>query len=341
MTQAMADRLSPAGPMRRMLRWPAPGNMRRKQLARAVDVEPAQEVHVLELDAPRPDAQAAQRRRPAGHDQGVEVREPQREGRAAAGVALGVLVVVGGLEGADGLAHQREKPVRGPIAKMSGWRGSSQGASGQAVGREQQGGQPAAAGAAVAPVHLDDLAPPGSQLHVQHAKMVADHDSPPAAAASAGAPGTSRISRQSWGQKPTQRPQWRHTCGSLSAVRNTASTGQARAHSPQRMHCFLRTTTPPPARCVNAPVGQAAAHGAGSQARQVRASKPVDRPPAEAMRIPAVFQERILVHQARAGERTRVAADAALHVRGRQDLHGGSGGAGRLVLSFRCSVLRC
>jgi hypothetical protein len=41
-------------------------------------------------------------------------------------------------------------------------------------------------------------------------------------------------------------------------------------------------------------VGQAAAQGAGSQARQVRASKPVDSPPEEAMRMPAVFQDRFL-----------------------------------------------
>src|SRR5512139_3528917 len=73
-----------------------------------------------------------------------------------------------------------------------------------------------------------------------------------------------------------------------------ASTGQALAHSPQRMQRFLRTSTPPPFRCVYAPVGQAAAQGAGSQARQVRASNPVDNPPDDRMRIPAVSQERRL-----------------------------------------------
>jgi hypothetical protein len=58
------------------------------------------------------------------------------------------------------------------------------------------------------------------------------------------------------------------------------------------MQSFARTTTPPPLRWEKAPVGQAAAQGAGSQARQVRASKPVDSPPEEAMRMPAVFQDR-------------------------------------------------
>jgi len=41
-------------------------------------------------------------------------------------------------------------------------------------------------------------------------------------------------------------------------------------------------------------VGQAAAQGAGRQARQVLASKPVERPPEEEMRIPAVSHERSL-----------------------------------------------
>ena len=47
-----------------------------------------------------------------------------------------------------------------------------------------------------------------------------------------------------------------------------------------------------PFRREYAPVRQAAAQGAGSQARQVCASKPVDMPPEDAMRIPAVSQDR-------------------------------------------------
>jgi hypothetical protein len=73
-----------------------------------------------------------------------------------------------------------------------------------------------------------------------------------------------------------------------------ASTGQAFAQSPQRMQRFFFTMTPPPFRCVYAPVGQAAAQGAGSQARQVRASNPVESPPEDRMRIPAVSQESLL-----------------------------------------------
>jgi hypothetical protein len=41
-------------------------------------------------------------------------------------------------------------------------------------------------------------------------------------------------------------------------------------------------------------VGQANTQGAGSQARQVLASKPVDSPPDEAMRMPAVSHDRFL-----------------------------------------------
>ena len=73
-----------------------------------------------------------------------------------------------------------------------------------------------------------------------------------------------------------------------------ASTGQALAHCPQRMQSFFLTMTPPPLRWEYAPVGHAFAQGAGSQARQGLASNPVDRPPDEIIRIPAVSQDRRL-----------------------------------------------
>jgi hypothetical protein len=74
-----------------------------------------------------------------------------------------------------------------------------------------------------------------------------------------------------------------------------ASTGQARAHAPQWMQMLFRTMTPPPSRCEYAPVGQASAHGAtGSQARQCLASYPVESPPVDLMRMPALFHERFL-----------------------------------------------
>jgi hypothetical protein len=60
------------------------------------------------------------------------------------------------------------------------------------------------------------------------------------------------------------------------------------------MQRLFFTSTPPPWRCAYAPVGHAAAQGAESQARQVLASNPVDRPPEEAMRMPAVSQDRRL-----------------------------------------------
>jgi hypothetical protein len=60
------------------------------------------------------------------------------------------------------------------------------------------------------------------------------------------------------------------------------------------MHSFFFTITPPPFRCEKAPVGHASAQGAGLQARQVRASKPVDNPPEDLIRIPAVSHESFL-----------------------------------------------
>jgi hypothetical protein len=57
------------------------------------------------------------------------------------------------------------------------------------------------------------------------------------------------------------------------------------------MHSFFLTSTPPPFRWEKAPVGQARAQGAGRQARQGRDSKPVDSPPVERIRIPALSQE--------------------------------------------------
>jgi hypothetical protein len=58
------------------------------------------------------------------------------------------------------------------------------------------------------------------------------------------------------------------------------------------MQRLFVTTTPPPFRCEYAPVKQASAQRAGRQARQVLASNPVDRPPDEEIRIPAVPHDR-------------------------------------------------
>jgi hypothetical protein len=60
------------------------------------------------------------------------------------------------------------------------------------------------------------------------------------------------------------------------------------------MQRLFFTITPPPFRCEYAPVGQAAAQGAGRQARQVLASNPVERPPDEEIRIPAMSHDRNL-----------------------------------------------
>ena len=64
--------------------------------------------------------------------------------------------------------------------------------------------------------------------------------------------------------------------------------------APQRMHSFFRTITPPPFLWLYAVVGHTSAQGAGSQARQRFALKPVDKPPVDSMRIPAQLQESFL-----------------------------------------------
>jgi len=60
------------------------------------------------------------------------------------------------------------------------------------------------------------------------------------------------------------------------------------------MQSFFLTMTPPPLRWEKAPVGQASAQGAGLQARQILASKPVDIPPDEIMRMPAASHDSFL-----------------------------------------------
>jgi len=82
-----------------------------------------------------------------------------------------------------------------------------------------------------------------------------------------------------------------------------ASTGQAAAQSPHCMQSFLLTITPPPFRWKKAPVGQASAQGAGLQARQGLDSKPVDNPPDDEIRMPAVSQDnRLFTSRAQANE---------------------------------------
>jgi hypothetical protein len=81
------------------------------------------------------------------------------------------------------------------------------------------------------------------------------------------------------------------TNGSPLLSRKMASTGQAVAQSPQRMHRFFFTMTPPPGRWEKAPVGQTAAQGAGRQARQCWAINPVDSPPEEWILMPAVCHD--------------------------------------------------
>ncbi len=70
-----------------------------------------------------------------------------------------------------------------------------------------------------------------------------------------------------------------------------ALAGHAFAHWPQLMHFLVIIKTPPSLRSLQAPVGQAAAHAAGLQARHMVASNPVVSPPDVRIVMPAWFQE--------------------------------------------------
>jgi len=70
-----------------------------------------------------------------------------------------------------------------------------------------------------------------------------------------------------------------------------AGTGQLSRQSPHPLHNLFLKIIPPPVRSIKAPVLQAAAHGAESQAKQWFATNPVESPPEEWMRIPAVFHD--------------------------------------------------
>jgi hypothetical protein len=67
----------------------------------------------------------------------------------------------------------------------------------------------------------------------------------------------------------------------LRRMVSIASTGQAGTQAPHWIHNSRLKRMPPPGRSRRAPVGQTAAQGAGWQARQVTATKPVESPPAE------------------------------------------------------------
>jgi len=199
---------------------PGAGEHPAEELAGGVDVEAAHEVHVFDFHVAGADGKAAEGPCLARDDQGVEIGKAQSEGRASAAVALGELVVVGGLEGADRLAHEREEAGQRPDGENERLVGVVPGFVRSGERGKQEGRQAAAARVKIAAPQRLDLAPARVQVDPHHAEMVPDHDSPPSgASAAAASPPISLCSRQSWGQKGTQRPQWMHTKGSPSVDR--------------------------------------------------------------------------------------------------------------------------
>jgi len=127
-------------------------------------------------------------------------------------VAFRILIVVRRLEGADRLAHE--------------WKVAGQGSNGEderlsrivprpvdmGVFGEQERRKSAAACRGVSSIDEYHIAAAGSEVNHEYPEVLPDHDAPPCCAGSAAA--TSAISRQSWGQKGTHRPQWMQTKGS-------------------------------------------------------------------------------------------------------------------------------
>ena len=258
------------------------------------------------------------RLRPALDHQRIEVRKTKRKCRASAAMAFRVLVVIGGLEGTDRLAHKREIAGKRPdrederLVRVVPW------AVRMAVPFEQQGCEPAPAGNGISAVHDFHGAPACGQVDVKHFEMISDHAAPPAPVDLT--PGASAISRQSWGQKGTHRPQWMQTNGSVSRVEINGIHRTGSAHLPQRMQRFFFTITPPPFAASKRPWGKPGHRGPGCRrgtfSPQIRWTVPP-----RGYADPRLIPREILVHQPGAGKRTGMAADAALHPWCGQDLH--------------------
>ena len=131
---------------------------------------------VFEIQVPRAHGQAGGRGRPASDHQCVEVRKSKREGRAPAAVAFGVLIVVGRLEGADGLAHEREVSGERPDGEDERLFRVVPGPVREPVFVEKQGRQPAPAGNGVSAVEVGYGAPPGGKIDDEYSEMIPDHD---------------------------------------------------------------------------------------------------------------------------------------------------------------------
>ena len=63
---------------------------------------------VLDFQMMRADSQTGGFIGLAGNNDGIQVCESERQGRAAAGMAFSILIMIGRFKGADGLAHQRK-----------------------------------------------------------------------------------------------------------------------------------------------------------------------------------------------------------------------------------------
>ncbi len=172
------------------------------------DIHAPQIGNLPDFQMTRADAEAGWLRSFAGNYQGIQVGKPQGKGAAAACVALRILVMVGGLEGADGLAHKRKIAGKRPHCKDQRLLRVVPGTLRMAVGVKQCGGKPAAADNGVPAVDFHHLAPAGGQIHNEGPEIFPDHSVASARGCpSSGNSAISTSSRQSCGQKDTQRPQ--------------------------------------------------------------------------------------------------------------------------------------
>ncbi len=135
-----------------------------QHLAGGIHVQTPEIVDILNVQVMVAHGQAGRCRRPAGDDQGIQVGKAQGQGGTPAGMTFGVLVVVGRLEGAHGLAHEREVAGQRADGKDQGLLRIIPGPVRPPEFVEEQCRQAAAAGKLLAPVQHHDTALPGGHV---------------------------------------------------------------------------------------------------------------------------------------------------------------------------------
>ena len=113
-------------------------------------------------------------------------------------MALGVLVVVGRFEGANGLAHKRKVSCQRTDGEDEGLPGIIPRLVEEAVFFEEHGCQAASAGDRIPAIDGLNFFLPGRKIDSEYSEIIPDHDT--TSPASAAPLAESFCSRQSWGQ---------------------------------------------------------------------------------------------------------------------------------------------